>query len=208
MTWNLFSNKKEEKAAKEMHEEPTLPGGKKNRATPKRKEAQAAAYTPLIPDPKDRKARRKVERQRIRERENREYAAMESGNVAEMPKAERNPMRVYMRAWIDARFNVSEFFIPAAIILLVGSLVFSAYSTVVGFVLAMAMYIYMFAVIIDLIVMWITLKRSMIKHHKWDGDKSKLRETHAMTYAISRALQIRRMRVPRPTEKKRGNWPK
>ena len=133
---------------------------------------------------------------------------MESGNVAEMPKAERNPMRVYMRAWIDARFNVSEFFIPAAIILLVGSLVFSAYSTVVGFVLAMAMYLYMFAVIIDLIVMWITLKRSMIKHHKWDGDKSKLRETHAMTYAISRTLQIRRMRVPRPTEKKRGNWPK
>ena len=55
--------------------------------------------------------------------------------------------------------------------------------------------------------MWFTLKRSLLKHKKWDGDRSELRRMHVLTYALSRSLQIRRMRVPRPREKKRGVWP-
>ena len=213
MTWNPFANTKKAKAEKQQQQEAEAKAaaareaGKKDHATPKRKDAQAMSYTPLIPDPKDRKARRKIERRRTRARENREYAAMESGDVSQMPKAERNPMRIYIRDWIDARWNLGEWFIPAAIVLLIGSMSISSYSTVVGFVLAMIMYVYMFAVIADLFAMWFTLKRSLLKHKKWDGDRSELHRMHILTYALSRSLQIRRMRVPRPREKKRGVWP-
>lgn len=184
-----------------------MPGMKKDQPTLKRKEAQKLSYLPLVPDPKDRKERNKVERKRVRLKQDREYVAMETGDVANMPKAERSPIRTFARDWIDARYNLGEWFIPVALILLIGSISLSSFSSVLGFVLAMIMYVYMAAVLIDLVVLWITLKRSLLKHGKWDGRRSTLRKERLLTYAISRAIQIRRFRVPKPVEKKRGHWP-
>ena len=208
MKWNFsgFKKKKDEEEAAPAAG-PRMPGMKKDQPTLKRKEAQKLSYLPLVPDPKDRKERNKVERKRVRLKQDREYVAMETGDVANMPKAERSPIRTFTRDWIDARYNLGEFFIPVALILLIGSISLSSFSSVLGFVLAMIMYVYMAAVLIDLTVLWITLKRSLIKHGKWDGKRSILRKERLLTYAISRAIQIRRFRVPKPAEKKRGHWP-
>lgn len=208
MKWN-FSGLKKKKDKENAVQAPgiRLPGTKKTQPTLKRKEAQKLSYLPLVPDPKDRKERNKVERKRVRLKQDREYVAMETGDVANMPKAERSPIRTFARDWIDARYNLGEFFIPIALILLVGSISLSSFSSVLGFVLAMIMYVYMVAVLVDLTVLWITLKRSLIKHGKWDGKRSSLHRERLLTYAISRAIQIRRFRVPKPSEKKRGHWP-
>ena len=208
MKWNFsgFKKKKNEEEAAPAAG-PRMPGMKKDQPTLKRKEAQKLSYLPLVPDPKDRKERNKVERRRVRLKQDREYVAMETGDVANMPKAERSPIRTFARDWIDARYNLGEFFIPVALILLIGSISLSSFSSVLGFVLAMIMYVYMAAVLIDLTVLWITLKRSLIKHGKWDGKRFTLRKERLLTYAISRAIQIRRFRVPKPVEKKRGHWP-
>ena len=66
MTWNPFANTKKAKAEKQQQQEAEAKAaaareaGKKDHATPKRKDAQAMSYTPLVPDPKDRNARRKI----------------------------------------------------------------------------------------------------------------------------------------------------
>ncbi|MBQ5556930.1 MAG: DUF3043 domain-containing protein, partial [Aeriscardovia sp.] len=163
MKWNLSGFKKKKKGDEEEPAPagPRLPGTKKAQPTLKRKEAQKLSYLPLVPDPKDRKERNKVERKRARLKQDREYVAMETGDVANMPKAERSPIRTFARDWIDARYNLGEFFIPIALVLLIGSISLSSYSSVLGFVLAMIMYVYMVAVLVDLTVLWITLKRSL-----------------------------------------------
>lgn len=57
----------------------------------------------------------------MRERENAEYDAMQKGDINHMPKAERLPWRIYIRDYVDARFNLGEFFIPVAFVILIGS---------------------------------------------------------------------------------------
>lgn len=206
MAWSLFnSDKKKQKGADEAARQAAIRAGKKGKATPKRKEAQSMSYVPLVPDPKDRKAHQKVERARIRARQDKEYEAMERGDVSHMPAAERDPMRIYVRQWIDARWNISEWFMPAALLLLIVSFAFTSVNPMVAYVLAIAMYVYMLLVVIDLIVMWVLLKKSM-REHGYKTDRESLKSRRIGSYAISRALQVRRWRMPKPTNK-HGQWP-
>ena len=117
---SLFSKKEQpaQEAAKDQSEKPT---SGKGRPTPKRKDAQAQNLRPLVP--KDREASRKAAKARMRARENAEYDAMQSGDINHMPKSERLPWRVYIRDYVDARFNLGEFFIPVAFAILIASMV-------------------------------------------------------------------------------------
>lgn len=202
MTWNPFSRtKKAEETAKATDAENIGKG----HATPKRKEAQARTIRPVIPDPKDRKARVKEERVRMRERQDSEYEAMQKGDVAHMPRAERNPVRIYIRSYVDARWNLAEFFIPVAVICLLGSLLISAAVPVLSLILALAMYVYLFVIIVDMFLMWRGLKKKLVAKF---GDYQVVKNARGMSYAFSRALQMRRFRLPKPTSKKHGEWPK
>lgn len=202
MTWNPFSRNKKAAETTQPVEEENIGKG---HATPKRKEAQARTIRPVIPDPKDRKARAKEERARLRERQDREYDAMQSGDIAHMPRAERNPIRVYIREYVDARWNLAEFFIPVAIVCLLGSLFISAVLPLFSFILAIAMYVYLFIIIIDMGIMWHGLKKKLVAKF---GDYQLVKNARGMSYSLSRALQMRRFRLPKPTTKKHGNWPK
>ena len=42
---------------------------------------------------------------------------MQSGDINHMPKSERLPWRIYIRDYVDARFNLGEFFIPVAFVI-------------------------------------------------------------------------------------------
>lgn len=206
MTWNPFSRtKKTDETDQSEAELNQAESETKGHATPKRKDAEARSLRPLVPDPKDRKVRIKQERARIRERQNAEYEAMQRGDVAHMPRAERNPVRVYIRQYVDARWNLSEFFIPFALVGLVGSLFLSALSPMISLVVAGIMYVYLFAIVIDMIIMWRGLKKKMMA--KWNNAPA-IKAARGMSYAMSRALQLRRFRLPKPTSKKRGNYPK
>ena len=117
---SLFT-KKEEPAQENVESKAAQPTSGKGRPTPKRKDAQAQNLRPLVP--KDREASRKAAKARMRERENAEYDAMQRGDINHMPKSERLPWRIYIRDYVDARFNLGEFFIPVAFIILIGSMV-------------------------------------------------------------------------------------
>ncbi|MDY3690053.1 MAG: DUF3043 domain-containing protein, partial [Bifidobacterium pseudolongum] len=173
----------------------------KGRPTPKRKEAQAQKLRPLVP--KDSKEQRKRAKARIRERENIEYEAMRTGDLQHMPKAERLPWRVYTRDYIDARFNIGEFFIPVALVILIASVILTAVypNPVVTLILMTVLYVYLFAIVIDVVVMWRKLKKLLIAKY---GEQSVAKGMRTGSYAWSRAIQLRRWRLPKPRYKKRG----
>ena len=183
---SLFT-KKEEPAQENVESKAAQPTSGKGRPTPKRKDAQAQNLRPLVP--KDRDASRKAAKARIRERENAEYDAMQSGDINHMPKSERLPWRIY---------------IPVAFIILIGSMVVTYKWPALALPLMLIMYVYLFAVIIDVAVMWHKLKKKLIEKF---GEQSVAKGMRSGSYAWSRAIQIRRWRLPKPRYPKRGHWP-
>lgn len=194
--------KKEDKAQEPVEQKAQEPTAGKGRPTPKRKDAQAQNLRPLVP--KDRDASRKAAKARMRERENAEYEAMQTGDVNHMPKAERLPWRIYIRDYVDARFNLGEFFIPVTFVILVVSIFVTYKWPTLALPLMVLMYVYLFAVIIDIAIMWRKLKKKLIEKY---GEKSVARGMRSASYAWSRAIQIRRWRLPKPRYAKRGHWP-
>ncbi|NEG95692.1 hypothetical protein CS006_09055 [Bifidobacterium primatium] len=204
MTWNPFKRSEDkEKSEESPAAAETKPNnGKKNRPTPKMKDAQAAKIRPLVP--KDRKASNKVAKAKLREKQDSEYAAMKSGDLAHMPKSERIDYRIYIRDYVDARWNLAEFMMPFVIIMLVASMFITSTNPQITWLLMLVMYAYFFAAIIDIAIMWHGLKKKLIAKY---GEKSVAKGTRSASYAWSRSMQMRRWRLPRPRNQKRGVWP-
>ncbi|MDO4913868.1 MAG: DUF3043 domain-containing protein [Bifidobacteriaceae bacterium] len=173
----------------------------KGRPTPSRKEAQKKNLRPLVPA--DRKASAKQARARIRERENKQYEAMKNGDIANMPASEKVPSRVYIRDYVDARFNISEFFMPLALILLL-VMIFSGQNIRIALGATIFLYLYLIVIIIDSAFMWRKLKKKLIAKF---GAQSVGKGTRSWLYAISRSWQMRSLRMPKPRHRSYGNWP-
>ena len=176
---SLF-NKKEETAQEPVETKVAETTSGKGRPTPKRKDAQAQNLRPLVP--KDREASRKAAKARMRERENAEYDAMQKGDINHMPKAERLPWRIYIRDYVDARFNLGEFFIPVAFVILIGSIFVTYQWPALALPLMVLMYVYLFAVIIDVVIMWRKLKKKLIEKF---GEQSVAKGMRSGSYALS-----------------------
>lgn len=148
--------------------------------------------------PENTKEQRKLAKQKLRERENREYEAMRTGDLNNMPKAERLPWRIYTRDYIDARFNIGEYFIPVALVMLVASVIFTVIfpSPLVSIIIMTLLYLYLFAIVIDEVVMWRKLKKLLIAKY---GEQSVARGMRTGSYAWSRSIQFRRWRLPQTT---------
>lgn len=178
---------------------------KKGRPTPKRKDAQTANFTPLVPP--DRKAARKAAKAKARARQNAEYEAMESGDLNKMPESERIPERVYARDFVDARLNAGEFFLPVAGVVMISVMIMSHFvseNSIIPLATIAILYAYILAVIIDVCFMWRKLRKQLISRF---GEESVSKRGRVRWYACSRALQIRRWRLPKPRYDKRGHYP-
>ncbi|MBM6699131.1 DUF3043 domain-containing protein [Bifidobacterium pullorum subsp. saeculare] len=206
MTWNPFKKKDEAQrpVAADAPAPKADPNAGKGRPTPKMKAAQAQNLRPLVP--LDRKASAKAARKRLREKENLQYEAMQKGDLRHMPRAEQLPWRIYIRDYVDARFNLGEYFIPVAFIILIGSMLITTVvaNPYVSMGLMLLMYAYLIAVIIDIVVMWRKLKKKLVAKF---GEVSVAKGSRSASYAWSRAIQMRRWRLPKPREKKRGHFP-
>ena len=198
MTWNPKKKDEAQKSVDDAAEHASSQNNDKGQSagkghpTPKRKDAQTQNLRPLVPA--DRKA------------SDAQYEAMKNGDINNMPKSERLPWRVYIRDYVDARLNIGEFFIPIALIIMIGSMVASAFlrnawASIIPMIL---LYVYLGAVIIDVAVMWHKLKKKLIDKY---GEASVAKGTRSASYAWSRAIQIRRWRLPKPRYDKRGHWP-
>lgn len=179
----------------------TEPTSGKGRPTPKRKESEAANKRPLVPN--DRKAARQASRERERRARDQAMAAMQNPGdpklAKNLPPRDQGPVKGYAREYVDARWNLGEFFLPVAIVMLLGSM-FATQFVELTFVLFIGMYGFLFLTIVDAVLLWRGLKKRI---------RAKFGDVPGgtMMYAVMRAYQIRRTRLPRPLYKKHGHFP-
>jgi len=169
----------------------STPAGK-GRPTPKRKDAQAANKRPLVNT--DRKSARKADAGKARVQRDLELKAMQTGDEKNMPARDRGPQRRFMRDAVDARWNLGEFMIPVAIVLFIVQLMFA--KSLVGEIAINVLFLFIVALSFDCLLLWRSVKKRM--RAKFGAD---VPLKGAAFYTVSRSLQIRRSRLPKPQVK-------
>ena len=174
----MFWRKKDETptASPSSAAHPPRPGAK-NRPTPTRREAEAANRRPLVVTDK--------KTARIQEREARRQQA-----VIKMPVRDRGADRRYIRDFVDARFSLGEVLLPVMLLSLLLSFIKESWALLTVFILVYGM---IALCVIDAALMWRKLKRQLVA--KFGADN--LQKGNTM-YAVMRAFQMRRGRLPRP----------
>ena len=170
--------------------------GAKNRPTPKRREQEAARKRPLVVT--DRKAAKRDDQLKRREASARMRQAMVTGDEAHLPVRDKGPERRYIRDYVDARWNIGEFMLPVMILVLALSFVRQSWALMIVFV---AVYGILLVAVIDAVLMWRRLKKRLVA--KFGAER--LPRGGAM-YAVMRAFQMRRSRMPKP-QVQRGQYP-
>ena len=176
--------------------QPRDPQAPKGRPTPKRNEAQSqrrsVANTSLT-----RKDAAKRQREERRSALDRQRQALAGGDERYLPARDKGPVRKFARDTIDARFNVAEFFLPMAVVILVLSVVR------VGALQSIALLLWLVVIVLillDSVLTGFRLKKRLAERFPDQNRKG------AVAYALMRSLQMRRLRLPKP-QVKRGERP-
>lgn len=167
--------------------------GAKNRPTPSRRDQESANKRPLVP--KDRKAAAGQSREANRAARARQRAALLSGDEAALPARDKGPVKRFIRDTVDARWNIGEFMLP--IMFLVLALTFvpaifkssASWATLLVFTLVYGLVI---AGALDAFLMWRRIKALIVAKFGQAPPKG------STMYAVMRAFQMRRSRLPRP----------
>ena len=184
--------------------EPAAKPGGKGRPTPRRKDQQAKNLHPVVP--KDRQAAKREARAARDEAWKRQSQAMVTGEEKYLPAREKGPVKRYIRDYVDARFNLGEFFMPLIFVLLIASFGFGRILPqypLVSFYTVLAMNGYLLLAIADSVWCWTRLRRRL--NEKFGADRVKDEGT-IFFYIMSRCFMLRRWRRP-ATLVKRGQYP-
>lgn len=185
-----------EKAPVTVSKQPRDPQAPKGRPTPKRSEAQrrrrSVANTPMTR--KEAARRRREERRAQLERQRQ---ALATGDERHLPPRDKGPVRRFARDFIDSRFNLAEFFLPMAVVILVMSMVRDPAVQSIVMLLWLAVIVF---IVLDWIVTGFRLKKILNERFPDQNKRG------AVAYALMRSLQMRRLRLPKP-QVKRGERP-
>lgn len=165
---------------------------KKNRPTPRRSEQEARNQRPLVG--KDRKAADKRARDEMRKRRDEARIGVMNGDERFMGPRDAGAQRRYVRDYIDARFSIGELFIPVALLVLLVGMFNQQLAQIANF----TVYGLILLIILDSILLCVVLRGRIRQKF---GQDSIQKGTNF--YAIMRAIQIRRLRVPKPMVKRR-----
>jgi hypothetical protein len=168
----------------------------KGRATPTRRERETARKRPLVSD--NRGQARKEARARMAASREKARIGMAAGDERYLPIRDKGPQKKFIRDFVDARFSIGEILIP--LMLLVILLTFVP-SIEVQFFSYIALYAYILLAVIDSAILGFQLKKRLAS--KFGASKV---ERGVKLYAAMRALQLRRLRLPKP-QVKRGQFP-
>lgn len=170
-------------------QEPEAAGSGKGRPTPSRKEAEAARrHTLKVPsDPKE---ARKAAKDRAAQERAVERAARMSGDQAALPKRDKGPVRAFVRDYVDGRVAAAEFFLPIALVVLVVGFLRIQNVQAITSMLWMAS---MLIIVVDTTILILRMNRELAR--RWPDKSERKGSTF---YALSRVLQVRKLRLPPP----------
>ncbi|MGW7258571.1 DUF3043 domain-containing protein [Streptomyces sp. NPDC054834] len=172
------------------------PQAPKGRPTPKRNEAQSQRRS-VASTPTNRKDAAKRQREERRVQMERQRQALASGDERYLPTRDKGPVRRFARDWVDSRFNVAEFFLPLAVVILVLSVVRVPALQTIALLLWLIVIV---LIVLDSILSGFRLKKRLGERFPDQNRKG------AVAYALMRSLQMRRLRLPKP-QVKRGERP-
>lgn len=164
----------------------------KGAPTPTRAEQEAARKRPLVPT--DRRGNSKESRSKLAEERARARVGMANGEEKYLTARDRGPQRRFVRNFVDARLNIGELMLPLLFIVLALGLIGNQGIQVVSY---LALWLYIFAVIVDSLVLGFMVKRRI--EAKWG--KGELQKG-TRWYAAMRAIQFRMIRLPKPQVKR------
>lgn len=151
--------------------------------TPTRRQAEAARKERLNPSLSPKESRRLAA---ANQRETRAKA---------MSNAEAAPEKQLLRDYIDRRFNLGEFLLPACLVILALTFLNSAFPGIT-WITTGVMYVFILTVLADSFFMWRGFRRLLAERFPNATTKG------LAFYAFNRTIQIRRLRIPRPRVKR------
>lgn len=163
----------------------------KGRPTPTRKEAEAARKQRAKPALTKRE-QLKRDRERMKEQRAKTRRAMETGDDRLYMKRDQGPVRKFVRDYVDSRRTIGEFFLPFIIVVLIASLVGGP---AIQSMVTLIWLVTMLLLIVDMTILARRVKREVRKRFPDESGKG-----HGF-YAVARATQIRKLRLPKPTVK-------
>ncbi|CAL9601414.1 hypothetical protein SUDANB105_05432 [Streptomyces sp. enrichment culture] len=196
------SRAKEEKATVadnaqvNLSKQPRDPQAPKGRPTPKRSAAQSQRRS-VANTPTTRKEAAKRQREERRAALERQRQALAGGDERYLPARDKGPIRRFARDFVDSRFNIAEFFLPMAVVILVLSMIRVPALQNIALLLWLVVIV---LIVLDSIVTGVRLKKRLNERFPDDNKRG------AVAYALMRSLQMRRLRLPKP-QVKRGERP-
>ncbi|WP_210481653.1 DUF3043 domain-containing protein [Naasia sp. SYSU D00948] len=175
---------------------PETPASGKGRPTPPRREREAANKRPLVPN--DRKEAARQNRAKLAQSREKARIGLANGDERYLPARDKGPQRRFVRDWVDARFSVGELFLPLMVVLIIATFI-PSYEVQVYAMLTM--YVFIALMILDVVLLGFLVRRKVAAKFGADRVEKGLR-----WYAAMRALQFRRLRLPKP-QVRRGQYP-
>ncbi|MFJ3380437.1 DUF3043 domain-containing protein [Curtobacterium sp. NPDC090217] len=174
-------------------EEELLEQGK-GRPTPSRREREAANRRPLVGNtPVDKKAARA----RLNNEREKARVGMANGEERYLPAKDKGEQRKFVRDYIDARWNVGEVMMPVLVVFLIVGFVASQTAAASYALLLVWAFVALF--ILDCVVLWVVLRKKLTA-------KFGVFQKGTFLYILTRAWQLRFLRLPKP-QVKRGQYP-
>jgi hypothetical protein len=167
-------------------EQSTKVGGK-GRPTPTRKEAEAAARA-RAKVPRTRKEMAQQQRLAKTESSKKVRAAMKSGDERYLLARDKGPVRRFIRDYVDSRFSFVELMIPILIVTMILGYSGNARLATIGNTLLFGM---LLLVILDLFLLRRRIRRQLAVRFPGEPVKG------TTYYAVTRALQMKFMRMPK-----------
>jgi hypothetical protein len=166
--------------------EESKPSGK-GRPTPTRKEAQAAAKARAKP-PRTRREIAAAQRGSRTESSQRVRQGMRAGEEKYLLPRDKGPVRRFIRDFVDSRFSFIELIIPLLVITMV--LGYSGNETWASFGNAL-LFGSVLLVVLDMLMLRFRLRRQLAARFPDEPTKG------TTYYAITRAMQMKFMRLPK-----------
>jgi hypothetical protein len=163
----------------------------KGKVTPKRKSGGRAAEPP----PANRREALKRLRTKQREERAEQRAGMAQGKEEFLLARDRGPERALVRDIVDSRRNVASYFLPGALIVVLGS------SGAMPPQVQLGANLFWFLLAIGVIIDSFLLSRKIRTLLEQRYPKSTTRPRSHYWYAIMRSLSFRKIRMPKPRVK-------